>query len=51
VFRLKGMGMPDYTDPKIRGDYYARLVITVPKNLTTQENSLLNELIKIRTNG
>lgn len=50
VFRLKGMGMPHYTDPKIRGDYYARLVITVPKNLTTQENSLLDEMIKIRNN-
>lgn len=51
VFRLKGMGMPDYTDPKIRGDYYAKLVITVPKNLSAKEHSLLEELIKIRTNG
>ncbi len=50
VFRLKGMGMPDYNDPKTRGDYYARLVITVPKNLAAKENNLLDELIKIRNN-
>ncbi len=50
VFRLKGMGMPDYSDSKKRGDYYARLVISVPKNLTAKENNLLDELIKIRNN-
>lgn len=50
VFKLKGMGMPHYTDPTIRGDYYARLVITVPKKLTTKENNLLDELMKSRNN-
>lgn len=44
TFRLKGMGMPDYTDPTRRGDYYARMVITVPKNLTTEEKKLIEEL-------
>lgn len=48
VFRLKGMGMPHYDNPQERGDYYARLVITVPKNLTTKENNLIDEWEKLR---
>lgn len=43
TFRLKNMGMPDYNKPGSRGDYYARVVITVPKNLSeTEKNTLRN---------
>jgi len=48
VFKLKGMGMPHYDNPQERGDYYARLVITVPKNLTPKENILIDEWEKLR---
>lgn len=44
TFRLKGMGMPRYSDPSQRGDSYVRVVINVPKNLTEQEKELWNKL-------
>lgn len=44
VFRLKGMGMPDYENPKQRGDAYVNVVITVPKNLTEEEKATIKKL-------
>ena len=44
VFRLKGMGMPDYKDPASRGDGYLRVFITVPKNLSAEDKELLGRL-------
>jgi curved DNA-binding protein len=44
TFRLKGMGMPLYSDPTQRGDSYVRVVITVPKNLSEQEKDLWKKL-------
>jgi curved DNA-binding protein len=46
TFRLKGMGMPDYKDPLKRGDYYVRMIITVPKTLTAEEKELVERLAK-----
>ncbi|MBS1586245.1 MAG: J domain-containing protein [Bacteroidetes bacterium] len=46
VFRLKGMGMPDYENPKQRGDAYVKVVITVPKNLTEEEKATIRKLAK-----
>jgi len=46
VFRLKGMGMPDYENAKQRGDAYVRVVITVPKDLTEQEKETIKKLAK-----
>ncbi|OJW82548.1 MAG: molecular chaperone DnaJ [Bacteroidetes bacterium 46-16] len=46
TFRLKGMGMPLYDDPKQHGDAYARMVITVPKNLSEQEKEIIKKLAK-----
>jgi curved DNA-binding protein len=43
-FRLKGMGMPDYNDPRQRGDCYVRVFITTPKNLSDQDKELLARL-------
>ncbi len=48
VFRLKGIGMPDYRSPGQRGDYYARMVITVPKDLSPQEIETMQQLAKKR---
>ena len=44
TFRLKETGMPNYKDPKQRGDSYVRVMITVPKNLTDQERATLEGL-------
>ena len=48
TFRLKGMGMPDYKDPTIRGDLYVKMVINVPKDLTPEEKEMLEKIEKNR---
>jgi curved DNA-binding protein len=45
VFRLKEMGMPEYSNPRQRGDAYVRVHLTVPKNLTEQEKEALSRLL------
>lgn len=45
TFRLKEMGMPEYSNPKQRGDAYVRVVITVPKNLSDKDKELLSHMI------
>lgn len=44
VFRLKGMGMPTYKDPSKHGDYYARMVIHIPKNLNEKEIAAIQQI-------
>ncbi|MCD6010638.1 MAG: DnaJ-class molecular chaperone with C-terminal Zn finger domain [Flavipsychrobacter sp.] len=46
VFRLKEMGMPEYSNPKQRGDAYVRVVLTVPKNLSDKDRELLARFAK-----
>ena len=41
IFRLKGMGMPNYKDGKIRGDGYVKVEITVPKHLAEEDKEIL----------
>jgi curved DNA-binding protein len=48
TLRLKGMGMPDYKSPDKRGDLYAKMIITVPKNLTPEEKETLMNMAKKR---
>lgn len=48
VFRLKGQGMPSLQNPEQRGDLYAKVVITLPENLTDEEIELFEELADIR---
>ncbi len=48
VFRLKGMGVPTFEDPSIRGDAYVKMIIVVPKNLTAEEEKLLQKFLEIR---
>jgi curved DNA-binding protein len=48
VFRLKGQGMPTIKNPDQRGDMYARVMITVPENLTEEEIELFEELADLR---
>ncbi len=44
TFRLKGMGMPVYSDPGTRGDCYVRVAITVPKHLTEEDKQALTNI-------
>lgn len=48
VLRLKGLGMPLYNNPTARGDLYAKIQLTVPKNLTKEEEDLFKKLAELR---
>ena len=48
VFRLKGQGMPTLKNPEHRGDLYAKVMITVPENLSEEEIELFEELADLR---
>lgn len=43
VFRLKGMGMPQFENPDKRGDGYVRIMIRAPKNISHKEKELLKQ--------
>ena len=45
--RLAGQGMPALRDQKV-GDAYAQVQITVPRDLSPRERTLLDELAQIR---
>lgn len=44
VLRLKGKGMPDYKHTGHFGDFYAKVEITVPKNLTEAQKEFIRSL-------
>jgi curved DNA-binding protein len=48
TFRLKGQGMPNLRKPSKRGDLYARLNISMPKDLSDKEKELFQQLAKLR---
>lgn len=48
VIRLKGLGMPLYNNPDEFGDLYAKVVIQLPKNLSSKEIELFKELSNIK---
>ena len=48
VFRIKGQGMPGLQNPDQRGDLYAKVIVTLPENLTEEEIELFEELADIR---
>ncbi|GAB4443338.1 MAG: DnaJ C-terminal domain-containing protein [Anaerolineae bacterium] len=48
IFRLKGQGLPGLKNPDERGDLFAKVMITVPENLTEEEIELFEELADIR---
>lgn len=48
LFRLKGQGMPTLKNPDERGDLYAKVMVTLPENLTDQEIELFEELADLR---
>ena len=48
TFRLSGRGMPRLRSPKERGDFYARLAVQVPAELSERERELFSELKNLR---
>jgi curved DNA-binding protein len=48
VLRLKGMGMPRFGASNEFGDLYAKVKITIPKNLSEEEMALFKKLAGLR---
>jgi curved DNA-binding protein len=48
VFRLSRLGMPRLRQPDDRGDLYVTVNIEIPRNLSDQEKTLVNEWREIR---
>lgn len=48
TFRLAGQGMPNVKSPGTHGSLYARAGITIPKDLSSRERELLEELAALR---
>lgn len=48
TYRLAGRGMPHLKDPKTFGDLYARVRVQLPKNLSTEQRSLFEQLARTR---
>lgn len=47
VMRVKGQGMPDYTNEEARGDLYVEIVVAIPKTLTPEQAQAVEELRKL----
>ncbi len=47
-FRLRGLGMPSLKKPKTKGDLYADVRITLPKQLNEHEKELFSQLASLR---
>ncbi len=48
TFRLAGRGMPHLRSPKTRGDLYARVHVSLPKQLTAEQRRLFEQLARSR---
>lgn len=46
---LRGQGMPNYNNPKNRGDLYIKLIAKIPENLSEKELDLFRQLQKERS--
>ncbi|MOA19130.1 Curved DNA-binding protein [compost metagenome] len=49
VFRLKGMGMPDYDHPETKGDLYVKTIIRLPKHFSVKEKELFHQLSTLKS--
>ena len=48
TFRLRGRGMPQLRNPSRNGDLYARLKVSIPRNLSSEEQELYKKLAELR---
>ena len=47
TFRLKGKGLPQYSDNRIKGDLYVKISIDIPENMKEEEIDLLDKAARI----
>jgi DnaJ-class molecular chaperone len=47
VFRLKGHGMPEVGSPSERGDMYAKVTVSLPRQLSAEQRRHFEELAKL----
>ena len=48
TFRALKLGMPDYDNPRLKGNLYVKVFIQVPKNLSAEEKELYRKLGELR---
>lgn len=48
LFRLSGMGMPEFRNPSKKGDLFVRMQIQVPKKLSAEEKKLFEKLAGVK---
>lgn len=48
IFRLKGRGVPEFKKPANRGDYFIKMELSLPENLSTKEKELIQKLAALR---
>jgi curved DNA-binding protein len=51
MFKLRGLGMPKLRNPEQHGDLYATVAVDLPRNLSKQEQALLQELRTLHEGG
>ena len=47
-FRLRGLGMPKTQHPSLRGDLYVKVQAQLPRDLSSREQELFQELHQLR---
>lgn len=50
LFRLSGMGMPEFRNPSKKGDLFVRIQVQVPEELSDEEEELFKKLAKQQQN-
>jgi len=48
LFRIPGMGMPEFNNPSQKGDFYVRTMVRVPEELSKEEEELFEKLKQLR---
>jgi curved DNA-binding protein len=43
AFRIAGRGMPQSKNPQVKGDLYVKIKVNIPRNLTSEQKTLLEE--------
>ena len=47
TFRLAGQGMPQVKNPESHGDLFARIKVTIPRNLSAEQRELFQKLSRL----
>lgn len=43
AFRIAGRGMPQSKNPQVKGDLYVKIKVNIPRNLTSEQKTVLEE--------